>query len=246
MTKDLIKPQEFITSLELAELTGKKHKNVMRDIREMEPDWTKTCGLKFEPTSRVVQMPNGGTRIETIYLLNKLESLYIITKYNNEARAKLVLRWAELERQQQELQQQLMERQSKLISRVEAENETLLPLAEKYTLTIPHLGAMPVDAVAKIYASHGIDTGRTRIYKAMRRANMVCKDSGRNHCKPTQHAVEAGLLKMAVHLDTNGNIRSYPTSLITAKGLDFLASLLKEEQNISIIDTLQLTINFNN
>ena len=41
-----------MTSLEIAEITGKQHKNLMRDIRNMEAAWEKTCGLKFELTSR--------------------------------------------------------------------------------------------------------------------------------------------------------------------------------------------------
>lgn len=34
------------------------------------------------------------------YLFSKIEFLYIATKFNDEARAKLVLRWAELENAQ--------------------------------------------------------------------------------------------------------------------------------------------------
>ena len=39
---------QHMTSLEIADLTGKQHKNVMRDIRNMEPAWEKVYGLKFE------------------------------------------------------------------------------------------------------------------------------------------------------------------------------------------------------
>ena len=42
-----------MTSLEIAELTGKQHKNVMQAIRNMEPAWEKICGLKFQLTSCV-------------------------------------------------------------------------------------------------------------------------------------------------------------------------------------------------
>jgi phage regulator Rha-like protein len=86
-----------MTSLEIAELTGKQHKNLMRDIRNMEPAWEKICGLKFELTSRTIVQPNGGTREVPCYQLTKTECLYIATKFNDEARAKLVLRWEELE-----------------------------------------------------------------------------------------------------------------------------------------------------
>ena len=87
-----------MTSLEIAELTGKQHKNVMQAIRNMEPAWEKTCGLKFQLTSRAIVQPNGGTREVPCYSLTKTECLYIATKFNDEARARLVLRWEELER----------------------------------------------------------------------------------------------------------------------------------------------------
>ena len=89
--------RQHMTSLEIAELTGKQHKNVMQAIRNMEPAWEKTCGLKFQLTSRTIVQPNGGTREVPCYSLSKTECLYIATKFNDEARAKLVLRWEELE-----------------------------------------------------------------------------------------------------------------------------------------------------
>ena len=82
-----------MTSLEIAELTGKQHKNLMRDIRNMEPAWVKIAGLKFELGS--YEDANGQMR--PCYFLTKTECLYIATKFNDEARARLVLRWQELE-----------------------------------------------------------------------------------------------------------------------------------------------------
>ena len=68
--------QQTMTSLEIAELTGKQHFHVMEAIRKMEPAWKKVCKSNFRLTSRTIVQPNGGT---------------------DEARAKLVLRWEELE-----------------------------------------------------------------------------------------------------------------------------------------------------
>ena len=39
--------QPTMTSLEIAELTGKQHKDVMKTIRNMEPAWLKVNGRKF-------------------------------------------------------------------------------------------------------------------------------------------------------------------------------------------------------
>ena len=90
--------QQTMTSLEIAELTGKQHFHVMEAIRKMEPAWKKVCKSNFRLTSRTIVQPNGGTREVPCYQLTKTECLYIATKFNDEARAKLVLRWEELER----------------------------------------------------------------------------------------------------------------------------------------------------
>ena len=70
----------------------------MQAIRNMEPAWEKICGRKFALTSRTITQPNGGTREVPCYQLTKTECLYIATKFNDEARAKLVLRREELEK----------------------------------------------------------------------------------------------------------------------------------------------------
>jgi Rha family phage regulatory protein len=82
-----------MTSLEIAELTGKQHKNVMQAIRNMEPAWEKVNGLKFQ----LVEYRDAKGELRPCYQLTKTECLYIATKFNDEARAKLVLRWEVLE-----------------------------------------------------------------------------------------------------------------------------------------------------
>jgi len=82
-----------MTSLEIAELTGKQHKHVMEAIRRMEPAWAKVNGSNF----RLVEYRDKKGELRPCYQLTKTECLYIATKFNDEARAKLVLRWEELE-----------------------------------------------------------------------------------------------------------------------------------------------------
>ena len=85
---------QTMTSLEIAELTGKQHKDVMKAIRNMEPAWVKVNGRKFA----LVEYLDKKGELRPCYQLTKTECLYIATKFNDEARAKLVLRWEELER----------------------------------------------------------------------------------------------------------------------------------------------------
>jgi len=103
METNIIKIEQTMTSLEIAELTGKQHKNIMQAIRNMEPAWEKVNGLKFQ----LVEYRDRKGELRPCYQLSKTECLYIATKFNDEARAKLVLRWEYLERQEQERQQQL-------------------------------------------------------------------------------------------------------------------------------------------
>ena len=92
-----------MTSLEIAELTGKQHKDVMKANRNMEPAWLKVNGRKFA----LVEYQDKKGELRPCYLLTKIECLYIATKFNDEARAKLVLRWQQLELAEQERRQQL-------------------------------------------------------------------------------------------------------------------------------------------
>jgi len=102
MTKNnitAIADQQTITSMEIAEVTGRAHRNVLRAIRTMEFGWEKVTGLKFELCERTYKMGNGVLKKAPYYKLNKKETLFVATKFNDEARAKLVLRWEQLEKE---------------------------------------------------------------------------------------------------------------------------------------------------
>ena len=92
-----------MTSLDIAEISGKPHNDVLKAIRKMEPAWVEVTGGNFslseylDPTGR--KLP--------CYLLTKTETLYIATKFKDDMRAKLVLRWEELERERLGDRQQL-------------------------------------------------------------------------------------------------------------------------------------------
>lgn len=89
-----------MNSREIAELIGKPHADLMKAIRAMEDSWTKVNGGTF---SLVEYLDAKGER-RPMYQLTKLECLYVATKFNDEARAKLILRWEELELLQKQQQ----------------------------------------------------------------------------------------------------------------------------------------------
>ena len=92
-TELLNKTNGTMTSIEIAEVTGKQHSDVMRAIRNMESAWEKVSQSKFALAS----YKDAQGKDRPCYNLTKRECLYIATKFNDEARAKLILRWEELE-----------------------------------------------------------------------------------------------------------------------------------------------------
>ena len=94
--------EQRMTSLEIAQLSGKQHKDVLKAIRNMESAWEKVNGRNFA----LVDYKDLKGELRPCYLLSKTECLYIATKFNDEARAKLVIRWQELEEERlMEMQQ---------------------------------------------------------------------------------------------------------------------------------------------
>ncbi len=88
--------QQTMSSLDIAQVTGKPHNDVLKAIRNMEPSWEKIAQGKFSLGS----YHDANNQPRPCYYLTKRECLYIATKFNDEARARLILRWEELEQKQ--------------------------------------------------------------------------------------------------------------------------------------------------
>ena len=83
-----------MTSREIAELTGKRHDNVMRDIRAMLVELHGEGGvLKFEDTH---QNPQNG-QAYPMFRLPWDETTCLLTGYDTKARMAVIKRWKELE-----------------------------------------------------------------------------------------------------------------------------------------------------
>ena len=73
---------QMMTSLEIAELTGKQHNHLMRDIRNMERAWEKVTQSRFGLST----YKDSTGRTLPCYQLTKTECLYIATKFNDQYR----------------------------------------------------------------------------------------------------------------------------------------------------------------
>ncbi|NBM04382.1 phage antirepressor KilAC domain-containing protein [Proteus sp. G2671] len=94
-----------MSSREIADLTGKRHDNVMRDIRNMLSDLG--APLKTEETEEINNL--GMSVKQKYYLLNKEECLCLISGYSIKLRMAIIKRWQELESQKSFIPQTLPE-----------------------------------------------------------------------------------------------------------------------------------------
>lgn len=82
---------QTMSSREIAELTGKQHKDVLYDIRKM----LESLGLRTADFSAVYKAENGQSYEQ--FVLPKRETLILVSGYSVEMRAKIIDRWQELE-----------------------------------------------------------------------------------------------------------------------------------------------------
>lgn len=92
---ELTELKESITSLEIAKVISRPHNQILKAIRKMD-DISDSVGLgKFAQT----YYKDKQGRSQPCYDFTKSQSLFVLTKFDDEARAKLILRWEELEKE---------------------------------------------------------------------------------------------------------------------------------------------------
>lgn len=211
-----------VSSREIAEYAGKNHSDVMRAIRKMEKSWTEVNQSNFA----LVEYVDGKGQKRPEYLLTKKESLYIATKFNDVARAKLINRWEELEKQVQNNQFQIPTTLSGalLLASQQAEQieqqqlllqQTNYQLNEVSTKVNEQANQLKEQAHKVVFADAVIETGEsclvghlaTLITQAgysigQNKLFQLLRDlgylgvRGDKYNKPLQHAIESGLFEL--------------------------------------------------
>lgn len=237
---ELIK--ETMSSIEIAELTGKPHNDIMKAIRVMEPAWEKVQQGKFSLMFKIRELPNGGHKEEPYYELTKTECLYVATKFNDEARAKLILRWEQLEKERRNgnfqvprsfkealllaaHQQEEIENQQK---QIEANKPKVL-FAEAVSTS---QRCCLVSELAKIISQNGVTIGQNRLFAWMRKNGYLC-NKGQCYNQPTQKAMELGLfeIKKTTITKPDGDIIVTTTSKVTGKGQIYFVNKFIGKEN---------------
>ena len=224
-----------MTSREIAELTGKMHKHILDAIRAMETAWENVNGTKF----RLVEYKDAKGEMRPEYQLSKTECLYIATKFNDEARARLILRWEELEQESkhrlpQSFSEALMlaAQQAQELEQKELQLQAQAPRVRFAEAVETSTRSCLVAELAKIITQNGYEIGQNRLFKWLRSQGYLGKQ-GEYYNLPTQRAMELGLfeVKKTSISKPDGTVLVTTTPKVTGKGqVYFVNKLLKGQE----------------
>lgn len=212
-----------MSSLEIAELTKKEHRNVTVDIEKMLNE----LELSTAEFSAVYKAGNG--QEYKCYNLPKRETLILVSGYNIELRSRIIDRWQELE--QQVTRASLPDFTNPVIAaRAWADEVEGRLIAEKNLEEAqPAIGFY--DAVGDSTsltsvgdAAKSLGFGRNHFFKWLRSKEFLMKD----YNTPYQKWIEAKYfqVKYQSYVDEFGEVKHRPVTFITGKGLQYLQKQL--------------------
>jgi phage antirepressor YoqD-like protein len=217
---NLINSTKTMSSLEIAKLTGKRHEDVLRDIRKTLDD------AEIEATHFCVpyKMPSGQTA--TVYNLPKRECDLVVSGYSVKYRLAIIDRWQELEAQQQtfKVPQTLSEALllgAELAKKVEQQAEQLALQARAVAYVENFVKCEGLIGVREAAKSLGLQ--QNAFVQMLIAAKIMFRENG--HLQSYQSNIDAGYFTVKISKDINGKARS--STMFTAKGIRWVAKKLE-------------------
>lgn len=214
--------KQTISSREIAELTGKEHKNVLADCDKLNENY-KVMGLAEISADQYTDQWN---RKQRHYLLTKLQTFDLMTGYSVELRIKVNRRWAELEAKELNQIPQSFSEALRLAYeqslKIEEQQKQLEAQAPKVLFTEAVMGSSSsclIGELAKIITQNGYQIGEKRLFKWLRE-NHYLGIKGERYNIPNQQYIEQGLfeLKKGTRSGNNGVMHTTITTKVTGKG----------------------------
>lgn len=231
---------QTMSSREIAELTGKRHDNVLRDCDALNDNYEKMGFLKIE--EGYYTHPNTGNQQHREYRLTKMQTFDLMTGYNVELRIKVNRRWEELEAKEQSHHAQIPQSFSEALrlaaeqaERIEAQQKQLKEQAPKVLFAdavSASKTSILIGELAKIIKQNGVEMGQNRMFEWLRSNGYLITRQGTDYNMPTQKAMELGLfeIKETSITHSDGHITVNKTPKVTGKGQSyFINKFLKSK-----------------
>ena len=222
--------RQVMSSREIAELTGKRHPDVKRDIQAMAKD------LKEDVSSFARIYLDGMNRQQTEYLLDREHTDCLLTGYSAGLRMKVIRRWHELEgRVVAHLQVPTNFAEALRLAAEQAEqNQQLQQVIDHQAPKVAAIKRLAAagGAICITDAAKHLQLQPSRLFDWLERHRWIFRRKGSGRWIAYQPRITAGLMKHKVTAlkpdPETGAERAAFDPLVTPKGLSRLAELLQE------------------
>ncbi len=199
------KNQPTMSSREISNLTGKMHKNVLRDIRKMYLELEISAGSNLSRDG---------------YSLPKEDCLILVSGYSVKLRAKIIKRWLELESCQQQKIPSNFSEALQLAANQAKQLELQAPKVEFADTIIKSEGSVSIGDFAKIYGKFG----RNIMFRILRGEGILMLSN-----VPYQRYVAGGYFEVT---ETDTPIGIKAVTRITGKGQAWITKRLNNLRGI--------------
>ena len=176
MMNELTTIAQTMSSREIAELTGKRHDNVLRDCDALNDSYAKLGFLKIE--EGYYTHKSTGKQKHREYQLTKMQTFDLLTGYSAELRIKVNRRWEELEREAQTAVPSLPQNYKEALVALVAEVEKTEALQAQIAQEAPKVAfadamlasntSCLIGELAKILTQNGYAIGQNRLFDWLR------------------------------------------------------------------------------
>lgn len=222
---DISNFENLMSSREIADLTEKNHKEVLRDIRRMLED---LGDLEDSANLRSPQNSEKGWKLSTYttsqnkqqpeYLLNFELTMTLISGYNVVLRNRIIKRWQELELQQQQIQlakqnKQLLALENKL---QDAENklQDAQIKACQFDALVAQSGFLNFRKVAK-----ELELNERHLKSWLIQNDWISLRGSQKKMSPKSWTIRKKYMVFKHQLTESGDISTYPMALFSYKGI---------------------------
>ena len=213
---------QTMSSVEIAELTGKRHDNVLADIRKML--------VEIQSPEKAGDYKDGRGRTQPCLLLTKDESLCLVAGYSATLRMAIIKRWQELEAKQtpqipQTYAAALLEA-GRLAMELDQAKATIAIQAPKSDFADRVAGDDKGVNIGNYARAVGL--GQNVLFRALRE-HRILMSGGNRHNLPFQEYIERGYFTVKEGTRThNDETHLTFTPMVTGKGQQWLTKRLIE------------------
>lgn len=225
---DISNFENLMSSREIANLTGKNHQHIMRDIRRMLEDLGEEIGAsKFGRTSSEAPTVQGFK--ENVYLdvqgkerpeilLNFELTMTLVAGYNVVLRNRIIKRWQELELQQQQIQ--LAKQNNQILALENKLQNTQIKLQDaqikacQFDALVAQSGFLNFRKVAK-----ELELNERSLKSWLIQNDWISLRGSQKKMSPKSWTIRKKYMVFKHQLTESGDISTYPMALFSYKGI---------------------------